>query len=188
MEIRSNGDLHACAKIHLGVNYPLATDTAKEQIFAPYQQHPYTDSSLFHGPRLQGISSVSGCDIHGISGEAKTAPTPAEWFKEPLRTGWLAEPLVLDASFQMMILWTEHNFQHCSLPTAIGRMEMYGPWSDSPVCITAQVRNHQQHSAKANIEFRSSQGQLIAHIEDYECVIDESLMSVFTRNTLINPS
>ena len=88
----------------------------------------------------------------------------------------------------MMILWSEHAYSNCSLPTAIGRLELYAPFPSTPVFIEAQIKNHQAHKANATIDYRDSHGALIARIEDYECVIDVSLKAGFARNTLAGHS
>jgi acyl carrier protein/NAD(P)-dependent dehydrogenase (short-subunit alcohol dehydrogenase family) len=188
MELRSGEQLHARAQIHLADAYLNAADPAAPVARAAYTRRPYADSLLFHGDQLQGISRIGGCDEHGISGESNVAPTPAHWIKAPLRTQWLSDPLVFDASFQMMILWAEHRYEHGSLPTSIGRLELYAPFPASSVGIDVRLQDHQAHKASASIEFSDSHGSLIARIEDYECVIDGSLNASFARNTLIDNS
>jgi len=188
VEVRSDDLLHARARIHLSEDYLTSVNSQPAVTHAPFSLQPYTDSSLFHGVGLQGIMHVSGCDDQGISGETLTAPEPAVWLKNPLRSQWLADPLVLDASFQLMILWTEHFYSHGSLPTAIGRLELYAPFPATSVSIDIQLQNRQTHKATASIDFRDSQGCVIARIDDYECVIDVSLNAGFARNTLSSHS
>jgi NAD(P)-dependent dehydrogenase (short-subunit alcohol dehydrogenase family)/acyl carrier protein len=188
VEVRSNDLLYARARIHLSEDYLTSLDSQSAVTHAPFSLEPYTDSSLFHGAGLQGITHVSGCDDQGISGETLTAPEPAVWLKNPLRSQWLADPLVLDASFQLMILWTEQFYSHGSLPTAIGRLELYAPFPATSVAIDIQLQNRQAHKATASIDFRNSQGCLIARIDEYECVIDVSLNAGFARNTFSSHS
>ncbi len=189
VEVRSDDMLHARAHVHLAEEFPIVADSGLAGVRLAYSRQPYEDSRLFHGIDLQGLTHIHGCDDQGISGETRTAPAPNVWIKDPLRAEWLADPLVLDASFQMMILWSEHLYQHGSLPTAIGRLELYAPFpSTSPVGIEAQIQAHQPHKAIANIDFRDSQNCLIAHIEKYECVIDVSLNAGFARNSLASHS
>jgi len=188
VEVRSDDLLHARARIHLSEDYLTSVNSLSVAPHTPFSLEPYTNSSLFHGAELQGITHVSGCDDQGISGETLTAPEPAVWLKNPLRSQWLADPLVLDASFQLMILWTEHFYSHGSLPTAIGRLELYAPFPATSVAIDIQLHNRQAHKATASIDFRDSQGCLIARIDEYECVIDVSLNAGFARNTLSSHS
>jgi len=188
VEVRSDDLLHARARIHLSEDYLTSVDSQSAVPHTPISLEPYTESSLFHGTELQGITHVSGCDDQGISGETLTAPEPAVWLKNPLRSQWLADPLVLDASFQLMILWTEQFYSHGSLPTAIGRLELYAPFPATSVAIDIQLQNRQAHKATASIDFRDSQGCVIARMDEYECVIDVSLNAGFARNTLSSHS
>ena len=188
VEVRSDDLLHARAMIHLSEDYPTSVDLPLAGTHAFLALQPYTDSSLFHGAELQGLTYVSGCDDQGISGETRTAPEPAVWLKNPLRSQWLADPLVLDASFQLMILWTEHFYSHGSLPTAIGRLDLYAPFPATSVAIDIQLQNRQAHKATARIDFRDNQGCVIARIDEFECVIDISLNAGFSRNTLSSHS
>jgi hypothetical protein len=46
------------------------------------------------------------------------------------------------------------------------------------------VREFGNHRATADIDFADVQGNLVARIEAYECVIDPSLNQAFRRNRL----
>ena len=188
VEVRSDDMLHAQGTILLGEDYLTVSDSQLSIHRLPYSSQPYNGSWLFHGTELQGLTCINGCDDQGISGKSLPAPEPGAWLKNPLRSQWLADPLVLDASFQMMILWSEHVYGQGSLPTAIGRLELFAPFPPTSVAIDAELQNHQNHKATANIDFRDGQGCLIARIEGYECVIDISLNTKFARNSLSSHS
>ena len=70
-------------------------------------------------------SGSTGCPDAAFIGTAYPAPPPAEWFDSPLRSAWVADPLVLDASFQMMILWSFAQHGAGSLPCFAGRYRQY---------------------------------------------------------------
>ena len=55
----------------------------------------------------------------------QSAPAPVAWEAAPLRSRWLADPLVLDASFQLMILWTVAERGAASLPTHVRAYRQY---------------------------------------------------------------
>src|SRR5205807_1786887 len=75
---------------------------------------------LFHGSDLQGIETIEGCSKRGIIGFVATAPAPAAWIEKPLRNTWLADPLVIDSAFQLIVLWTFENLGCGSLPCFVG--------------------------------------------------------------------
>jgi acyl transferase domain-containing protein/NAD(P)-dependent dehydrogenase (short-subunit alcohol dehydrogenase family) len=141
---------------------------------------------LFHGPDFHGLKKVEGYSEQGISAISETAPPPATWFKQPLRTHWLADPLVLDSAFQMMILWSlEHNGIG-SLPAFAGRYRQFEtPFPKGEVRIQIRVTHVSHHKAVADIDFiDAAHDRLIAIMKDYECTLDESLAESFRQNQL----
>ena len=88
-----------------------------------------------------------------------------------------------------MILWAFEQFGIGSLPTAIGEYKQFHKSFPSEGCmIIINVTEHSEHKALANIEFIDQNGQLIASIANYECVIDASLEETFAKNKLQIPS
>jgi len=139
---------------------------------------------LFHGPDLQAIEKLNGCSKQGIAATVRTAPKPAAWMRRPLRSSWITDPLALDGSFQMMVLWSYENQGAVSLPTYAGSYEQFSPFPKDKVMASAQVTESSKNKALANIEFADGQGNLVARMENYECVIDPALTRAFTRNQL----
>ena len=109
-----------------------------------------------------------------------------EFISFPASNSWLADPLALDSSFQMMILWSFERYQSGSLPVFAGRYRQYqDKFPESGVEIRVRVTSQSASKAAAEIDFVDpASGTLIARIEDYECVIDASLNASFQRNKL----
>lgn len=140
---------------------------------------------LFHGPDLRGIERIDGLSETAFVGAAYPAPSPAEWFAGPLRSGWVAEPLVLDASFQMMILWSLGQHNAGSIPCFAGRYRQFRrAFSAGPVKVVIRVRRDDGRFARADIDYLDGENHVIAQMQDYECVIEESLNQAFRRNQL----
>jgi hypothetical protein len=138
---------------------------------------------LFHGPELQGIEMVTGCSEAGIAAMCAVAPAPAAWVRQPLRSAWLADPLVLDCGFQLMILWTQDQCGAGSLPSGAGQYRQYvRAFPRDGVRIVARITSRSEHRAIADLDFVSSAGKLVARMTDYECVIDASLNQAFRLN------
>jgi NAD(P)-dependent dehydrogenase (short-subunit alcohol dehydrogenase family) len=181
--------IHARAKIVLANRLPEGK-TATERLDLPLYPHPiaeiYRPERLFHGVDFHGIREVIGCAPEGIAALVRPAPLPSGWINQPLRNSWLADPLVLDASFQMMILWSFERYQAASLPVFTGRYRQYS--EKFPECgaeIRIRISKQSPHKATAEIDFvHPLSGALLARMEDYECVIDASLNASFQRNTL----
>ena len=144
----------------------------------------YGGNPLFHGAAFQGIREIEACSKEGIAALVNPAPRPVEWIREPLRRSWIADPLVLDSSFQLMIVWSNLTRGDCSLPVAFRRYTQYkSTFPKGPVRIVAGIVESGAHKAVADIEFyNANNGHLIASIEGYECVIDASLNEAFKRN------
>jgi len=84
-----------------------------------------------------------------------------------------------------MILWCFEQFGIGSLPTAIGEYKQFEKSFPKEGCkININVVDHSEHRALATIEFIDKNDQLIARIDNYECVIDASLEEAFTNNKL----
>ncbi len=191
VELRSGKTLHARARVILSFDrseQPAAT------IQISSDQHPYNDKDiynsgqLFHGTDLQGITSVDYCSEQGMIAHVKAAPNPEKWMKNPVRSSWHADPLALDASFQMMILWSFDQLGIGSLPTAVKSYRQYQrhfPKDGTQILI--RVNEHTEHRAEASIEFLDSSGGLVARIDGYECVTDASLNDAFKKNELTEP-
>ena len=140
---------------------------------------------LFHGPAMQAIQQVEGCDDQTIAAWVSTSPPPASWMERPFRQTWLTDPLAIDAAFQLLVLWTRKRLGSSSLPTGVGAYRQFRKaFPAEGVRMLAAVRQHNGHRAVADIEFLDTQAHPVARIESYECVIDASLNQAFRRNRL----
>jgi acyl transferase domain-containing protein/NAD(P)-dependent dehydrogenase (short-subunit alcohol dehydrogenase family) len=177
--------LHARGEVVLGDHYPEVPSPLDEPMVPPYavsRREIYGDV-LFHGPDLQGIVAVEGCGDAGIAAIVSAAPAPSNWVENPLRNQWLTDPLALDCAFQMMILWSVERTGSGSLPTFIGRYRQFRrAFPAEGVRVVARITEASPHKARADVDFLDDQGQPVARIEDYECVIDASLKAAFRRN------
>jgi acyl transferase domain-containing protein/NAD(P)-dependent dehydrogenase (short-subunit alcohol dehydrogenase family) len=184
--------LHVRAEIVLIAKLPEGIRSIVDLPSTPYlpgNGTVYDHERLFHGPDLQGIEQIGGCSPKGITAQVKSAPKPESWIKHPLRNIWLTDPLVLDSSFQLMILWSFERSGCGSLPSFAG---CYRQFQDSfpkdGVQVVIRVTSERSHGATADIEFLDrTSGKLIARLEEYECVIDPSLQRAFQRNQMPQP-
>ncbi|SIO57161.1 polyketide-type polyunsaturated fatty acid synthase PfaA [Singulisphaera sp. GP187] len=140
---------------------------------------------LFHGPDLQGLERIEGCDESGIVASAATAPLPQAWLDRPLRQAWVTDPLALDCAFQMLIVWSVERSGVGSLPTFVGNYRQFRrAFPTDGVRILTRITEAGTHRARADIEFLDGDGQVVARMGDYECVIDSSLNQAFRRNQM----
>ncbi|MFO0807665.1 MAG: SDR family NAD(P)-dependent oxidoreductase [Gemmataceae bacterium] len=140
---------------------------------------------LFHGPELRGLESIDGCGPLGITVTTSTAPTPTVWLTQPLRSTWLADPLVLDCAFQAMIVWTHAERALLSLPTGVSRYRQYRrSFPAGEMRVMARVTGSSGATVRADLDFVAADGSLVATIDGYECVLDGGLTAAFRRNRL----
>ena len=189
VELRGGATLHARANIRLTSRHGRAEPGSPPGGLRPYPQSAdeiYAGERLFHGPDLHGIEAVEGCGEAGIIGRAKAAPHPAVWIDQPLRSAWLADPLALDAAFQLAILWCQERRGAGSLPTSAARYRQFRrAFPAAGTRIVLRLSRVTDHAAAADIDFLDSAGDLVARMEGYECVIDPSLCDAFARNQLV---
>jgi len=108
------------------------------------------------------------------------APSPSKWMKEPLRSRWIGDPLVLDSAFQMAIVWCFEEKSVVSLPSYSASYRQYRR-SFPPDGVTAvlEVDEVSRHKMKGNFTFLDSQGVVVARLTGYEAVMDASLSKAF---------
>jgi acyl transferase domain-containing protein/NAD(P)-dependent dehydrogenase (short-subunit alcohol dehydrogenase family) len=145
----------------------------------------YGIGHLFHGPHFQGIETLEFCSEAEMAGLVKSAPAPKEWIRNPLRSAWISDPLALDSSFQMLILWGWEHRRAGSLPCAIGRFRQFTTAFPKAGCrVVVRIDSGRAPVVKATLQFLDHQGELLALVEGYECVIDQGLGEAFCRNKL----
>ncbi|MBY0512614.1 MAG: SDR family NAD(P)-dependent oxidoreductase, partial [Gemmataceae bacterium] len=152
---------------------------------APFTVERAYNDVLFHGPDLHGIDRIDGASETAFVGAATPAPPPAEWFQYPLRSGWVADPLVLDAAFQMMILWSVAHHHTESLPNYAGRYRQFRrSFPAGPVTVVIRVTRDDGRFARADVDFLDADGGVVAQMQDYECMMEPTLHAAFRRNQL----
>jgi NAD(P)-dependent dehydrogenase (short-subunit alcohol dehydrogenase family) len=179
--------LHASAEIVLAARKPSGQPLIRDLPQSPYGRDRAEDYNerLFHGPMLQGIEQIESCSTHGISATVSAAPAPASWMQTPLRPAWVADPLVLDCSFQLMILWSFELLGTAGLPCFAARYRQFRrSFPRDGVRVVVSVTHQNAHQALADIDYVDQAGEVIATMSGYECVIDASLNQAFRRNRL----
>ncbi|MGM0415559.1 MAG: SDR family NAD(P)-dependent oxidoreductase, partial [Thermodesulfobacteriota bacterium] len=186
----ASGQVHSRAEVILTDILPGESLSAMSLNVSPEMQEDkhsiYADTRLFHGPAFQGLEQVIGLDDTGIRALAHNAATPADWMTSPLRHTWLGAPLLLDCSFQLMILWCNATQKKGSLPSYIQhyRQYIYSVPADS-VEIRCRINKCTGSIVEADIDFiQPATNQVLARIEGYECTMTENLDTAFARNSL----
>ncbi len=180
--------VHAQADIVLVSRMDEGTPRIAEPALKPYPQNGriYSNDLLFHGEDFFSIEDIEGYCDQGIAAWSRSAPPPSDWIKQPLRQNWLSDPLVLDSSFQMMILWSLEAHGVPSLPvSAKSYRQFQTTFPKNGVRIVIRIAKQSTPRVRADIEFLDRNGQLIARMEGYTSIEDPSLSEAFRRNRLL---
>lgn len=140
---------------------------------------------LFHGEFLQALTSIKGWSAEGIAATSKTSLPVEKWFENSKFSNWQSDPLMIDAAYQLMILWTTEVFGAPSLPNFAKSYRQFVKDLDSQqVTISAKASKKGTSAATAEIEFITCDGKVAAKIEGYECTINAALSNAFKNNSL----
>jgi hypothetical protein len=182
---------HSRAEIFLADRLPDAPPAGPPPEIGPFPYSPAEvyETFLFHGPDLRAFERVDGMADGGATAFARTAPPPVEWMDDPVRGAWLADPLAIDAAFQLLSVWSCQAHRAASLPCFAGRYRQYRRLFPSEgVRIAARITNDNGTTARADVEFLDADGRLVAKLTDAEHVIDASLNEAFRRGRLAAPA
>ncbi|MDB5098544.1 MAG: polyketide synthase family protein, partial [Cyanobacteria bacterium RYN_339] len=191
VELRGTGEndvLHARANVLL-VPSDLPAPPAQPPAWPAQGAYPrsvadaYRDV-LFHGPDFRGIGVVERCAADGIAAEVMVAPPPRAWIESPLRDTWLADPLALDAAFQLLILWSVEQLNAPCLPSHIESYQQFRPtFPADGVTVVVKVAERHASQVRADVAFLDRAGQVVALMRA-ECTSDAGLAEAFRRNEL----
>ncbi len=176
--------LHSNARALLSNQLPTPPEYDYKQIesFASYEKpiEEIYENILFHGHALQGILKIFGMSDKGMAAEVAPAPSPKMWITHPMRSQWIADPLVLDSAFQMACVWCYEQKGMVSLPSYIASFRQYcRKFPDTPVTAVLDITNVTNRKMTGNITFLDSNKIVTAELIGYEATMDSSLFKAF---------
>ena len=144
----------------------------------------YASGVLFHGPNLRPIISIDALNDVGLEARITNDASPEDWFRNPIRSGWIGAPLALDGVLQLLIVWGQRIHGKCSLPHAIASYRQFARSIPSGQLKVALSASNQGAILRADAELIDATGKLVARIEGIEHTMDASLAAAFERNQL----
>ncbi|MFA0160298.1 phosphopantetheine-binding protein [Vibrio splendidus] len=142
----------------------------------------YSDGTLFHGPRLQGITSVERFDDLGLLAQCQLpqiensdcgAFIPKQGFGD-------SQPFAEDYLLQAMLVWARLKYGAASLPSAIGEFICYAPMHDGDQgWLDLSVIKSTARSLQADISLYHQDGRLSAVMKGAKVTISKSLNDAF---------
>jgi hypothetical protein len=135
---------------------------------------------LFHGVELRGIREIIGYSPRSVTARISSAPSPKKWMTDPLRSRWIADPLVLDCACQMAIIWCFEERGVVSLPSYSASYRQYrDKFPSDGVTAILEVKEVTDHKMKGDFTFLDSDAVVVARLTGYEAVMDASLSKAF---------
>ena len=178
--------LHATAEVLLAEFLPAAPNiTPAVKRNGILSKSVYGDGRLFHGPDFQCIEALEVCNPANAAALVRSSPAPKHMIAAPLRPAWLADPLALDAAFQLMILWSTAQRSAPSLPCAMRSFRQFAAFPKTGGSrVVASITSAETPVAVADLQFFDRDGGLVALGEGYEFVVDANLREAFRQNSL----
>jgi len=137
---------------------------------------------LFHGVQLQGIQKVFSCTPDSMAAEIACAPAPDQWMENPIRSRWIADPLVLDGAFQMAIVWCFEQKGMVCLPCYSESYRQYRrSFPSGNITAIMEIRDVNRRKLRGDFTFLDDQGLVVARLSGYEALIDPALIKAFNR-------
>jgi len=147
---------------------------------------PYPRSSeaiyreiLFHGRHFRAIERVDGISAQGLAALLGSSVPPDAWMDDPLRTDWITCPLLVDACFQLAIVWSHEHAGVVCLPARLGRYSQFAAAPRNGVTALMWVRDRSARRLICDFSLRQADGSLFARLEQAEFTLDESLRAAF---------
>ncbi|WP_046224391.1 type I polyketide synthase [Vibrio sp. ECSMB14106] len=142
----------------------------------------YSDGTLFHGPRLQGITSVERFDDLGLLAQCQLPQIensdcgsfiPKQGFGD-------SQPFAEDYLLQAMLVWARLKYGAASLPSAIGEFICYAPMRNGDQgWLELNVIKSSARSLQADISLYHQDGRLSAVMKGAKVTISKSLNDAF---------
>jgi hypothetical protein len=135
---------------------------------------------LFHGDALRGIEHIVRISTHGMTAQVRSAPSPDKWLDDPMRSRWIADPLVLDCAFQMAIIWCYEQQGVVSLPSYAASYRQYRErFPSEGVTAVMEVVKVTARKLVVDYTFLDGEKKVIACMKGYEAVMDANLIKAF---------
>jgi NAD(P)-dependent dehydrogenase (short-subunit alcohol dehydrogenase family) len=176
--------LHSKARALLSSRLPDPPeyDIRRIESFPPYGKSikDVYENILFHGHALQGIRKIIGLSEKGMAAEVTSAPSPERWMERPMRSRWIADPLVLDSAFQMACVWCYEQKRMVSLPSFVASFRQYcRKFPKTSVTAILEVTDVTDHKMVGDVTILDAENKVAAELKGYEAIMDDSLFKAF---------
>ena len=142
----------------------------------------YSNGTLFHGPRLQGIQQVFNFDDTGLIAKCQlplVSDTDCGQFVASSHLGG-SQPFAEDLLLQAMLVWARLKYGAASLPSTVGEFVSHKPLAFGDKAMLAlEVVKTSARSLEANVALYHENGELSAMMKGAKVTISKNLNSAF---------
>jgi hypothetical protein len=127
------------------------------------------DRILRVGEELRGIREIRHCTPEGVVAKLACAPAPERWMENPLRSGWIGDPLVLDAAFQMAALWSVEQTGLEAVPRFGAAYRQYADrFPESGVTAVFEIGERGDSRISGDFTFLDDSGEVVANLRGFQ--------------------
>jgi len=145
----------------------------------------YSDGTLFHGPRLQGIESVVKFDDASLVAKVSLPHVALADCGDfvPNLTPKGSQAFAEDLLLQAMLVWARLKYGAASLPSSIGEFISHAPFAFGDTgYLVLEVVKHSGRALEANIMLYHQDGRLSCQMNNAKVTISKNLNGAFLAN------
>ncbi|MDT3293685.1 beta-ketoacyl synthase N-terminal-like domain-containing protein [Shewanella sp. SP2S2-6] len=149
----------------------------------------YSDGTLFHGPRLQGIESVLKFDDESLVAKVSLPHVALADCGDfvPNLTPKGSQAFAEDLLLQAMLVWARLKYGAASLPSSIGEFISHAPFAfGDKGYLVLEVVKHSGRALEANIALYHQDGRLSCEMNNAKVTISKNLNGAFLANKVAN--
>lgn len=120
----------------------------------------------FHGPLLQGITSIDVVGDDFVRGQVRCG-APAAWIPGTEQEAWAIDPLAFDSAMQLTAYVAYTRYGRAGTPVGFERFVTFRPWRAGEVLtVEALFGEAVEDKFSATIVFRDAKGAVVALADD----------------------
>ncbi|MDH1313204.1 SDR family NAD(P)-dependent oxidoreductase [Shewanella xiamenensis] len=182
--VAQTDDMPDAQRFEVGELHSLMQEMAQQPAIAS-RESLYSDGTLFHGPRLQGISEVLAFDDQQLIAKVALPAVALDDCGEfaPKLEDKGTQPFAEDLLLQAMLVWARLKYQAASLPSAIGEFVSYSPLGfGEKAVLVLDVLKHSSRTLEANIALYHQDGRLSCEMKRAKVTVSKTLNQAFLAN------
>ncbi|MCT8857828.1 SDR family NAD(P)-dependent oxidoreductase [Shewanella xiamenensis] len=182
--VAQTDDMPDAQRFEVGELHSLMQEITQQPAIAN-RESLYSDGTLFHGPRLQGISEVLAFDDQQLIAKVALPAVDLDDCGEfaPNLEDKGTQPFAEDLLLQAMLVWARLKYQAASLPSTIGEFVSYSPLGfGEKAVLVLDVLKHSSRSLEANIALYHQDGRLSCEMKRAKVTVSKTLNQAFLAN------